>query len=272
MLCIGKSNMQYKEIKSKSLIKKITTKDRLFNGKYTIDPYQNCEFGCSYCDSYLDKTIYVKINAAELLKKELKNLPKGIIIIGSVNDPYQNAEKKFYITKDILEIIKQNNFPCHILTKSDLILRDIDLLSEIKNCFVTTSIISLNSSILKIFEKNVISTEKRLMIIKKLSDNGIKTGLAIIPIIPFLVEDEFENIIKSARKYKAQYIINKSLELRGDQKNLFMNLIKNYKTDLLDKYKNLYKDSYLPDRKYILQINKKLDKLCHIYNLKHIHN
>ncbi len=264
--------MQYKEIKSESLIKKITTKDKLFNGKYTIDPYQNCEFGCSYCDSYLDKTIYVKINAAELLKKELKNLPKGIIIIGSVNDPYQNAEKKFCITKDILEIIKQNNFSCHILTKSDLILRDIYILSEIKNCFVTTSIISLNSSVLKIFEKNVISTKKRLRIIKKLSDNGVKTGLAIIPIIPFLVEDEFENIIKSAKKYKAQYIIYKSLELKGDQKNLFMNLIKNYKTELLDKYKNLYKDSYLPDKKYILQINKKLDKLCRIYNLKHIHN
>jgi len=264
--------MQYKEIKVDSLLKKITTIDKLFNGNYTVDPYQNCEFGCSYCDSSIDKTIYIKINATELLKKELEKITKGVIIFGSVNDPYQNAEKDFKITRNLLKIIKQKNFSCHILTKSNLVLKDIDILTEIKNCTVTISVISMKNSISKIFENNVDSTIKRLQTIKKLSDKGIKTGLAIIPVLPYLVEEEFENIVKSAKKYKAQYIIHKPLELKGDQKTIFMDLLKNYRIDLVDKYKKLYKDSYLPDDKYIFQINNSLDKLCQIYNLKHQHN
>jgi DNA repair photolyase len=267
-----KCNIQYKEIKTNSLLKKITKKDKLFHGNYTVDPYQNCEFGCLYCDSSIDKTIYVKTNATKLLKKELEKITNGVIILGSVNDPYQNAEKNFKITRNLLNIIKQKNFSYHILTKSDLVLRDIDILSEIKKCFVTISIISINSNISKIFEKNVISTKNRFQTMKKLSDKGIKTGIAIIPILPFLVEDEFENIIKTAKKYKAKYIIHKSLELKGDQKNVFFDAIKNYRNDLVGRYENLFKDNYLPDKKYITKIDKKLDKLCQIYNLTHIHN
>jgi len=264
--------MLYKNILVDSLIKKITTKDVLFNGYYTIDPYQNCEFGCSYCDSSQDKIIYVKINALDILKKELEKIPKSVIIVGSVNDPYQNAEKTFKITRNLLRIIKQKNFSCHILTKSDLVLRDIDILSEIKNCSVTISIISTKNHISKIFEKNVKSTNNRLQTIKKLSDKGVKTGLAIIPILPFLVEEEFENIVESAKKYNAQYFLFKPLELKGDQKTLFLDLLKNYRSDLLNQYEELYKDSYMPDDKYIFKINKSLDELCHTYNLKNQHN
>jgi DNA repair photolyase len=264
--------MQYKEIKVNSLLKKITTKDILFNGNYIIDPYQNCEFGCSYCDSSIDNMIYVKINAIDIFKKEIEKIPKSIIIIGSVNDSYQNAEKEFKITRNLLKIIKQKNFSCHILTKSNLVLRDIDILSKIKNCNITVSIISTKSKISKIFEKNVDSTKNRLQTVKKLTDEGIKTGLAIMPVLPYIVEDEFKNIIKSAKKYNAQYIINKPLELKGDQRALFFGILKNYKNDLVDKYENLYKNSYLPDDKYIFLINKSLDELCNIYNLQHKHN
>ena len=264
--------MLYKQIKIDSLIKKITTKDKLFNGNYTVDPYQNCEFGCSYCDSSIDKTIFIKINSVKVLKKELEKITNGVIIIGSVNDPYQDAEKNFNITRNLLKIIKQKNFSCHILTKSDLILRDIDILTEIMNCTVTISIISIKNSILKIFEKNTPSTSLRLDLIKKLSDIGLKTGLAIIPILPYIVEDELRDIVKTAKKHKAQYIIQKPLELKGDQKTLFIDLLKNYRKDLVDKYKRLYKDSYLPDKKYIFKLNKNLDRLCQIYSLEHRHN
>lgn len=264
--------MIYKQIIVDSLLKQITKKDKLFNGNYTVDPYQNCEFGCLYCDSSIDKTIYVKTNAVELFKKELCKYPKGVIIIGSVNDPYQNAEKNFEITRNLLKIIKQKNYSCHILTKSELVLRDVDIISQIKNCNVTISIITTKNNISKIFENNIPSAKSRLQIIKKLSEEDIKTGLAIIPILPFLVEDEFENIIKSAKKYKAQYILSKALELKGDQKNLFLGILKNYRNDLVNKYKKLYKDSYNPDNKYLFKLNKSLDKFCQIYNLKHKHN
>jgi len=259
--------MVYKQIIVDSVLKQITKKDELFNGNYTFDPYQNCEFGCLYCDSSLDKTIYIKTNAIELFKKDLNKLKKGTVVIGSVNDPYQNAEKNFEITRNILEILKQNNFSCHILTKSELVLRDIDILSKISNCYITISIISIKNSITNIFEKNAPTTKNRLKIIKKLSDKGIKTGLAIIPILPYLVEEEFENIVKSAKKYKAQYILFKPLELKGEQKKIYMNVLKNHRKELIDRYQKLYKNSYLPDDEYILQINKTLEELCQIYNL-----
>ena len=195
--------MNYKEVQCSFLLNRITTKDRLFNGDYTLDPYQNCEFGCRYCDSTYDKTIYIKTNAAQLLKKELETTKKGTIVLGSVIDPYQRAEESYNITRNLLEIIEQYDFPCHILTKSNLVLRDLDLLSKMSNCMATISITTLDQTVSDIFEKDVPSPMERLETIKKLSERGIKTGLAVIPILPFIVEDELEDIVKSAKKYKA---------------------------------------------------------------------
>ena len=143
--------MQYKYIQVSKLLNKITTKDRLFSGDYTLDPYKNCEFGCKYCDSAYEDTIYVKTNAIELFEKDIKNLDKGTIIIGSVHDPYQKIERDTKITREILKIIEKNKLSCHILTKSDLVLRDLDILADIDDCRVTISIISLDKNITNIF-------------------------------------------------------------------------------------------------------------------------
>ena len=261
--------MQYKQIRSKSLLNKITNKDQLFIGDYTIDPYQNCEFGCLYCDSSFNKTIYIKSNADILLEKQLQNIEKSMIIVGSVHDPYQIAEEKYEITRNILKTIKKHDFSCHILTKSDMILRDIDILSGINDCMVTISITSLDDFIVNIFEKNVPSPRVRLQTVKKLSNHGIKTGIAVIPMLPFIVENkELENIVKSAYENQAQYVLYKHLELKGDQKNVFIEALKNFYPDLVNKYKKLYKDSYMPNHDYILSLNKNMDKLCKKYNIR----
>ena len=254
--------MPYKQIRINSFINKITAKDLLFRGHYTIDPYQNCEFGCLYCDSSFDKTIYIKINAADILKKELNKTKKGTIIVGSVHDPYQKAETEYKITRGLLEIIKQNGFTCHILTKSDFILRDIKLLSEIKDCLVTVSIISLKSSISEFFEKNVISSKTRMQTVEKLNNAGIKAGIAIIPVLPFIVEDEFENIVKIAKDHNVNYILQKYLELKGDHKKCFMKLLKEFNLNLINKYEKLYRDSFIPNKNYIFKINNTLENLC----------
>ena len=260
--------MQYKQIKVDSLLNKITNKDSLFLGNYIIDPYQNCEFGCLYCDSSFDKTIYVKTNALDILKKELKKSKKGTIIIGSVHDPYQKAEKEFRITRELLGIIKEHNYPCHILTKSNLVLRDVDILSKINNSLVTISITSLKPQISKIFEKNVIKPIERLNTIEKLSGKDIKTGLAVLPILPYITDIELEKIVKSAKKHKAHYLVYKYLELKGDQKHIFMKILEDKYPNLVEKYKRLYKDSYKPSNSYILKINSIFKKMCNEYKLK----
>jgi DNA repair photolyase len=260
--------MNYKPIQCSFLLNRITTKDKLFNGDCTLDPYQNCGFGCKYCDSTFEKTIYIKTNAAQLLKKELETTKKGTIILGSVVDPYQKAEESYNITRNLLEIIKQYDFPCHILTKSNLILRDLDFLSKMNNCMATISITTLNQSVSDLFEKDVPSPIERLETIEKLSKIGIKTGLAVIPILPFIVEEELENIVKSAKEHKANYILYKHLELKGDQKNIFIEFLGKSYPNLVEKYEELYKDSYMPDETYIFKINNTLKKLCNKYKLK----
>jgi len=260
--------MQYKLIKSDSLLNKITSKDNLFAGDYTIDPYQNCEFGCLYCDSSYDKNIYVKTNVDAVLDKELSNVLKGRVIVGSVHDPYQKAEEKYEITRSLLKIIKKHGFPCHILTKSEIILRDLDILSELKDCIVTISIISLNDKVVNIFEKNVSSPKIRLETLKKLSDKGIKTGIAIIPVLPYIIEKkELENIIKSAHQNQARFLLYKNLELRGDQKNIFIETLKKFFPEIVKRYEELYHDSYTPKNKYTQSLKKSLLLLCKKYKI-----
>jgi len=254
--------MQYKQITVNSILNKITSTDILFYGDYTIDPYQNCEFGCLYCDSSFEKTIFIKNNANIILKEELKKNQKGRIIIGSVHDPYQKAEKNYEITRKILKLIRDSDFSCHILTKSDLILRDIDILSEIKNCIVTISVISMDEDVSNIFEKKVIKPKKRMKLLEKLNKNNIKSGIAIMPVLPFITEENIKIIFSNAKKHNAKYIIHKFLELKGDQKICFINILKDKYPNLVIKYEELYKNSYMPNEKYIFELKKTIQDLC----------
>lgn len=258
--------MENRTISINSLIKKITKKDTLFNGAYCIDPYQNCEFGCRYCDSSFEKTVYVKINACEVLENEIKNLEKDVIIIGSVHDPYQNSENKYKITRNLLITIKKNDFPCHILTKSPLVLRDINLLKKM-DCKVTTSIISLDKNNNQIFEKNVPSPLERLKTVETLVKHGVGAGVALIPLLPFLVESELEKIIKKVSLSNSEYFIYKNLELKGDQKKVFMDIISDNYPHLFSKFDELYKNKINPEDNYFATMNKKVHKLCRQYNI-----
>ena len=254
--------MDYKEIQVSKLVTKITKKDTLFCGNYTVDPYQYCEFSCNYCDSSQSDVVNIKTNAVEILKEEIEKLQKGRIIIGSVHDPYQEAEKKYRLTRKLLSVIQEFNFPCHILTKSPLVLRDLDILTSLKDCIVTISISSLKKSVCSIFEPNISPPLQRLNAINTLSENNIISGLAIIPILPYISDNEFEKIIKYANDSNALYVLHKSLELKGDQKNIFLALINKFNSDLVSKYQKLYGESYLPDQNYLNRIKGKIDTIC----------
>jgi len=259
--------MQYKHIQVNTLLNKIQTKDVLFSGNYTLDPYKNCEFGCLYCDSSFEKTIYVKQNAGDVLKKELKGIEKGKIIVGSVHDPYQRVEKNTGLTRKLLRIIMKHGFSCHILTKSDLILRDLDVLLDIGDCKVTVSIISLDQKVSQIFEKNVPSPEMRMHVVKELNKHGIQTGVALIPLLPFIVENELEGIVKQSKNYGSRYFLFKPLELKGDQKRIFMDVLKEHYPYLVEQYTQLYKESYTPDERYINKLNDRIIFLCKKYGI-----
>lgn len=258
--------MNYKSISCDSVIKKITKKDSLFHGDYCVDPYQNCEFGCHYCDSSFEKTVFVKTNVVETLKRELEQIDNGRIILGSVHDPYQNAERNYELTKAILQTLREFDFPCHILTKSPLILRDINIISEL-DCMVTLSMSSLDSQVLHIFEPEVPSPTERLNTIQTLHDYGIKSGLALIPLLPYIVEYELEDLVKAAHNANAQYLLHKHLELKGDQERLYRNLIEKHYPHLLPKYDALYENDFKPSKPYIQELNSILTGYCKKYKI-----
>jgi len=260
--------MQYKQIDVDSALNKITKKDSFFCGNYTIDPYRNCEFGCIYCDSLIEKKVIIKNNIIDILDKELKKIKKANIIIGSVYDPYQKIEKTQEKTKNILKLIIKYNLDCHILTKSELVLRDIDLLKKIKNCIVTISMSTVDKKKKDIFEKYAPCIDTRLSTIKKLNKNNVKSGFSLIPVIPYIIDYEIEEIIKQAKENNSKYFLYKHLELKGDQRDIFFKVIKQNYPDLVDKYKKLYKGSFLPKKTYVKKIDSKIKKLLEKYNLK----
>ena len=259
--------MPCKPLTVSTLLTTITSPDHLFGGNYTIDPYQNCSFGCQYCDSTHDETIYIKINAPDILKQELHEHAKGTIIIGSVHDPYQPAEETAQITRSLLPIIDDQEFSVHILTKSPLVLRDLDLLSTLHSCRVTLSIPCLSETITRIIEPRVPSATQRLQVVQELHTAGISTGLALMPLLPYLVEQELESIVSSAQHHQAEYLLYKSLELKGDQYRRYFHMLSRHFPHLVTLYERLYQESYLPDQAYLNQLIHKLESLCKHYGM-----
>lgn len=259
--------MVYKCVHYPSLLHTITTTDHLFSGTYTLDPYQNCEFRCRYCDSAEDTTVYIKANAVDQLQQELPTKKKGMIIVGSVHDPYQPIEASYCLTQSLLKVIKEEEFPCHILTKSSLILRDIDVLSTMNECLATISIPTLNESITNIFEKRVPTPSERLQVVQKLSNSGVIAGVAVIPILPFIVEKELGGLVKEAKDHDAHYILHKHLELRGDQKAKYLEVIKTYFPRLMSHYEQLYNNQYMPHKKYLQDLENMMASYCKHYNI-----
>lgn len=259
--------MNYRSINVSHLLRNITFDDVLFNGAYTLDVYQNCSFGCRYCDSSYDKTIYIKKNAIETFESEIKTYEKGRIIIGSVHDPYQPIEQKEELTRGILQTIAELDIPVHILTKSPLVIRDLDILTRLNDVRVTMTILSKDPRIVQLFEENAPTPQDRFETIKELSNNDISTGLALIPILPYITESFLEDIVSMASQYDASYLIYKYLELKGNQKQIIFSLLDSIDIKLLSHYEKLYHERYSPSQEYMRTMNKIIESTCKRYNL-----
>jgi DNA repair photolyase len=193
----------------------------------SINPYQGCEHGCVYCyarpsHSYLglspgldfETQIYYKPNAVTQLLAtwEKPGYECRPITIGANTDPYQPAEKIHTITRQLLEQFLECRHPVSLITKSTLILRDLDLLSELaerKLCSVAISIPTLDDGLKRIMEPRVPSAASRLRVLRQLADNGIPTSALVAPIIPVINDHEIESILEAvagAGALQAHYI------------------------------------------------------------------
>ena len=175
------------------------------NGWYGMNIYRGCSHGCIYCDSrsrcyqftHAFEDIEVKQNAPELLEAALRSKRKKAMIgTGSMSDPYMPCEERLRLTRRCLEIIHTYGFGAAIQTKSDLILRDIDLLDEINQrakCVVEMTLTTYDDELCRIVEPNVCTTKRRIEVLEKLQRRGIPTVVWLTPILPFINDTE-ENV------------------------------------------------------------------------------
>jgi len=166
---------------------------------YVINPYRGCTFGCFYCYAKRNKGVLkrdekwgqfvdIKKNLPELLEKELQTINPKRVLLGSITECYQEAEKEFGLTRKVLEILKNKKIPITILTKSDLILRDADILSQQKENQVCFTISPLDDLALRCFETRSPFNNKRIEAIKGLKDFGVDVYAHVGPLMPGLFD------------------------------------------------------------------------------------
>jgi DNA repair photolyase len=226
--------------------------------------YRGCAHNCVYCDGrsegyYVDgifgRDISVKVNAIELLKRELdpgrKRVPfkKAYFGVGGgVGDSYQGAEKKYKLTRQTLEILEEYAFPVHILTKSILIERDMDILVRLNKksaVIVNFSFSSTDEDITKIFEPGAGSPEDKIESIKKFKDNGFACGVYMMPVIPFITDTQqiMGKTIRDLKNAGVDFIIFGGMTLKkGRQKEYFYNILNKHYPNLISLYNNIYQD------------------------------
>ncbi len=211
---------------SKTIITKNNSPDVPFTN--SVNPYRGCEHGCIYCfarptHAYLDLSpgldfeskLIIKPDAPKLLEKALraKNYQCQPLALGSNTDPYQPIEREYKLTRQVLEVLAEFKHPVAIITKSSLIERDIDILSEMAKlnlAEVMVSVATLDKDIARTLEPRASSPSRRLKTIERLAAANIPTGVLVAPMIPVLTDPELENIVKrcaEAGVKKAGYIL-----------------------------------------------------------------
>jgi len=263
--------MIVKEVECKSVLNKSALAD------YCINPYIGCQHACKYCyaESYTRRFsshmeawgdfIDVKINAPIVLAREVKRKPKGTVYISSLTDAYQPLERKYELTRKLLEILLQHQFPISIQTKSALVLRDLDLIRKFHECEVGFTITTLNDNIRKSFEPASSTVEEKLQAIQKLKENGIQTYAFFGPILPYLSDQNLEQYLHQIANAGADYIYVDKLNLKpGLWTNLEKFLLKDF-PQLQEKWKAILlgKNNYYGKLKVqIGNICKELELEC----------
>lgn len=212
--------------------------------------------GCIYCDTRsecyhiddFDTSISVKTNAIQLLRKELsRKRYRETIGFGSASDPYVPIEKKYELTKQALEVIKEFRFPLFLLTKSNLVIRDTEILSQINTqnyACVAFTITTADDTLAKTIEPHAPLPSERFKAMGILSVMGIRAGVVIMPTLPYLTDNEenIVNIVKHAKIAGASFVYPSfSVTLRDRQRTYFYNHINE---ELRKKYINRYKNYY----------------------------
>jgi DNA repair photolyase len=288
-----------REIQSKSILNKTKRRDPWFLDDYTVNPYSGCSFNCLYCyirgskyGENMEEKLALKSNAVDLLEKALalraRKNQYGIIVLSSATDPYLPPEKVNQTTRRLLEIIEAYRFPLHVITKSDLVVRDIDILKRIESrailppdlettlnrrVFISFSFSTIDPAVGKIFEPGAPSPQARLEALKEISKHGLYTGVSMMPLLPFIsdTDDQLDAMFGTFANAGAQYVFPASISLFGsgpsDSQTLVLKAIHKHFPHLIEKYNGLFENGRISGS-YAHELTRKTSALSKKYNLK----
>jgi DNA repair photolyase len=227
--------------------------------------YRGCAHDCVYCDGRSEryqvdgafgKDVVVKTNAVEILRKELKPIgrrvklkPGYILVGGGVGDGYQPVEEKYQLTRRTLKLLYEYRRPVHVLTKSTLVERDLDILKRINQqnrAIVSFSFSSTNDEISAVFEPNVPPPSERLKTLAFFKRNGIACGMFLLPVIPFITDtpEMIEEALRQAHEIGIDFVVFGGMTMKaGRQKDHFFTSLREKHPELIAKYEQIYDDN-----------------------------
>ncbi len=267
-------------IEAKTILQRATHSEEWFGIDYNMNLYKGCSHKCIYCDSRSNcyqvedfDRVRAKKNEIEILNKELRNKrKKGVIGIGAMSDTYNPFEKQYEITRKALELISYYKFGVSIETKSDLIVRDIDILKEINSksdVILKFTITTADDEMSRKLEPGVCVSSERLKAMKTISQQGLFVGTLLTPIIPFITDSEenIRNVIRLSYENGAKFVFSiGGVTLRENQRDYFFEQLDKMFPNLKEKYISTYGNNY-----FCYPINNNLSKIykqeCEKYGL-----
>jgi DNA repair photolyase len=234
---------------------------------WTINPYRGCEFACRYCyarythefmemrdGADFEQKIYVKQHAAELLRRELRQVKRGeAIALGTATDPYQPAERRCEVTRGLLEeFARHRGFEVGIVTKSNLIVRDIDVLREVSRSntlSIHITVTTLNVELARILEPRAPRPDLRMDAVRQLSEAGLTVGVSCSPVLPCITDSpaDLEAVVRAAAAAGAGHLFAHPLFLKPCSAAVFLPFVAQNFPHLVETYRQRYQDrSFLP--------------------------
>ena len=277
-------NVEYFTLPSKSLLNKCVS-GRQMPFTWTINPYRGCEFGCKYCYARythefmemrdgmeFEQKIYVKQHAAGLLRNELRKVKPGeSIALGTATDPYQPAEKRYEVTRAILEeFARHRGYELGIVTKSNLVARDIDLLKQAaanNRVSVHVTITTLDTELARILEPRAPRPDLRLAAVRALSEAGIRVGLSASPVLPGITDSpkDLEALVRAAAEAGADHVFANPLFLKPCSAAVFLPFLQQNFPHLVENYRARYREKAFLGPAY----GKRLSQMVHGFREKY---
>ena len=280
-------DVEYFTLPVRSLLNRCTGVRMPFT--WTINPYRGCEFACKYCYARythefmemrdgidFEQKIFVKQHAADLLRQELRQVKTGEdIAIGTATDPYQPAERRYEVTRAILEeFARHQGLELGIVTKSNLVLRDIDVLQKVlrnNRLSVNVTVTTLDADLARILEPRAPRPDLRMEAVRKLNDAGIPTGVSCAPVLPGITDAarDLEAVVRATAEAGGKHIFANPLFLKPCSAAVFLPFLEKEFPRLAESYRLRYKERAFLPKAYGKRISQLMARLREKYGIRH---